>query len=419
MVILEKKVQNFRKAQMPVELESKLPTFFTFFLSVLMLSSIGLVATDVYLPSLPFIETDLSTTKSLTRLTLSFYLLSFSISQIIYGPLSDRLGRRKIAFFGLTLSLVGSFLSMLSFNISSLILGRFIQGLGLGVGPTLARSIRRDIHSGGDLARFGSSIIIGTSILFAVAPMIGGYIQRYMGWRSTFLFILIYTILGILCVRYWLPETNKKLNPFATKLKVLINNYTILLKSPIFIGYSLCSSLAFAGLTAYFTTGPFLFENIIGLTPTEYGWLGLVIAAGLGLGGYLNKLWTAFIGWHRMLKMSIIIILCSGILMLILALFNLVNTFAIMLPMLMYSFGAGITFTHSFAKAFEPFGQIAGFAAALFGCLQILGGAVASALVALVHEKNQIILSVILITIGICAYSSLTIAVRSSMRQKL
>ena len=403
---------------MVTESESGISNFRTFFLTVLILSSIGMVATDIYLPSLPFIQRDLSTTKILTRLTLSFYLFSFSISQLVFGPLSDRLGRRKIAFLGLGISILGSLVCMLSLNIFSLIIGRFIQGLGLGVGPTLARSIRRDVHSGSDLARFGSSIIIGTAILFAVAPALGGYIQHYMGWRITFLFILVYTMSGILCVRFLLPETNKHLNPLATKLKIAAKNYLILLKSPVFIGYSLCSSFVFAGLSAYFTTGPFLFENIIGLSALEYGWLGLIIASGLGLGGFFNKIGFELFGRHLMLVVGTAVIFFSGILMLALALLNLVNTFAIMLPMAIFSLGAGITFTHSFVGAFDPFAKIAGFSAALFGCMQIFGGAVASSIMAVIHEENQIPLSIALIIVGISAYLFQLMAFLSSKKQK-
>lgn len=376
----------------------------SFFIAVLMLSSIGLVATDSYIPSLPFIQSELSTTKGLAKLTLSMYLLSFSTSQLYYGQLSDKIGRRKTALLGLTLSLFGSLVCVFSLNIYSLITGRFLQGLGLGAGATLARTIRRDVHSGNDLARFGSYIIIGTSILFAAAPAIGGYIQHYLGWRMNFLFILLYTLFGIYCVWAWLPETNKSLNPLATKLRVIIHNYLVLVKSPIYFGYCLCSSLAFAGLTAYFTSSPFLFETQLGLTPIEYGRLGLFIAGGLGAGGFFNKFNVKAHGRHTMLATGISVIFLSGILMYVLAYLNLIKVISIMIPMFFYSFGAALTFTNSVAGAFQRFPHIAGFAGAMFGSMQIFGGAFASGLMILIDEKNQIPLSLILIAIGIIAY---------------
>lgn len=376
----------------------------TFFIVVLMLSSIGLVATDIYLPSLPFIETGLSTSKKLAKLTLSMYLLSFSASQLFYGPLSDKIGRRKTALFGLTFSLFGSLVCIFSFNIFALIIGRFIQGLGLGAGATLARTIRRDVHSGNDMAGFGSYIIVGTSVLFAAAPAAGGYIQHYLGWRLNFLFILLYTLFAIYCVWAWLPETNKALNPLATKFKTIIHHYLILLKSPIFFGYCLCTSLAFSGLTAYFTSSPFLFETRLGLTTIEYGRLGLYIAAGLCAGGFFNKFSIKAHGRHTMLVTGISIIFLSGVTMYVIALFNLINTISIMIPMFFYSLGAGLTFTNSVAGAFQHFSHIGGSAGALFGSMQIFGGVITSGIMTIVREDNQIPLSLILIAIGIIAY---------------
>ena len=245
---------------MTKESEFKLRHSHSFFLTVLILSSIGLVATDVYLPSLPFIEVDLSTTKNIAQLSLTFYLVSFSLSQLFYGPLSDKIGRRKVALGGLTISLFGTLVCIFAPSIYLLILGRLIQGLGLGAGSTLARSIRRDVHSGNDLSHFGSYIIIGTSILFAIAPAIGGYIQEYIGWRFNFLFLLVFTLFGLICVWFWLPETNKNPNLLALKFKSMVHHYFVLLKSPVFMGYSLCSGLAFGGFAAYLVSTPFLLK---------------------------------------------------------------------------------------------------------------------------------------------------------------
>jgi MFS transporter, DHA1 family, 2-module integral membrane pump EmrD len=384
----------------------------TFFFTVLLLSSIGLVVTDVYLPSLPFIEADLATTKSIARLSLSFYLLSFSLSQLYYGPLSDRIGRRKVAFLGLWISMLGSILCLFSFSISFLILGRFIQGLGLGAGSTLARSIRRDVHSGNDLAHFGSYIIVGTSVLFAIAPAIGGLIQHYTHWRINFLFILLYTLFALFCVKFWLPETHKVLNPLATKGKSLFRHYLILLKNPVFMGSSLSSAFAFGGLAAYFTLSPFLFEKVLGFTPLEYGGLGFIIALGLGSGGFFNKQLIHFLGRRQSLIIGLSHILISGILMLTFSLFSLLNTFVIMLPMFLYAFGASITFTNSFALAMTPFSHGVGFAAALFGCMQILGGAIASGVIVAIQPYDQTSLSLILIIISMGVNLFQIIAVR-------
>ncbi len=394
------------------------PPTATFFPTVLVLMNIGSVATDIYLPSFPSIEVALHTPRSWVQLSLSLYLLALALSQLFYGPLSDKIGRRKIAQLGLMVSLFGTVLCMCSLDMFFLILGRILQGMGLGAGTALGRAIMRDVYSGDALARFGGMMAVGTSIFMAIAPAVGGYVQHYMGWRINFLLILIFTIIGVISIQFWLPETNRELNPAATKPKVILQTYLHLLKSPIFIGYSLCSSLAFGGLAAYFTSSPFLFQTIIGLSPVQYGWLALVTGAGLCLGGVLNAILIKLFGRHRILVVGIATVFFSGALMLGLGLSGYLNTMVIMLPMGFFTLGGAMMFSNSFAGAFQPFGKIAGFAGALYGCIQLLGGSAASTLIATIHETNQIPLALILISIGICGYFFQLLAFSYAVKHK-
>ncbi len=391
------------------------PPLRTFFPTVLLLSTLGFVATDIYLPSFPSIQGTFSTTKSAVQLSLSLFLLSLSFSQLIYGPLSDQLGRKKIALSGLAFSLLGTLLCLFSWSISSLIVGRFLQGFGMGAGNALARAIQRDVYSGDGLAHFGSLTAIGSASLMAAAPTLGGYIQHFLGWRATFIFLLLYTLYGLLSVWFWLPETNKHPNPSALQRKVFFGHYLHLMKNPIFLGYSGCASLSFAGFSAYFASSPFLFETLLGLTPVEYGWLALLFAAGLGIGAYFNIFFLKLYGRHRMLVVGIVVLCFSGALMLSLGLLGIMNVWSIILPIALYTFGAAMTLANSFAGAFHPFAQIAGFAGALYGCLQILGGVIGSTAVAMIREVNQIPLSIILLCIGIGAYFLQWLAFRYSV----
>jgi len=190
-----------------------------FILVILMLGSIGFVATDLYLPSLSSIVKDFSTTKAYVQLTLSFYLLFFGVSQFFYGPLSDKVGRKKIVLYGLSLTIVGSIVCVFSPNVGVLIVGRSIEGFGVGAGATMMRAILRDLYVGDELAKKGSYIATGTGVFMAGAPIIGGYIQDFFGWRFNFVFIVLYTLMGILIVSKFLPETIKELNPHAIKAK--------------------------------------------------------------------------------------------------------------------------------------------------------------------------------------------------------
>lgn len=394
----------------------KHPSLFVFLSIILILSTIGFVATDIYLPSFPAIQTGLATSPSAVKLTLSFFLLFFALSQIFYGPLSDRYGRRKIAIFGLLLGVIGTLICCLAPHISMLIAGRIIQALGMGAGATLARAIMRDCFSGDDLAHHWSFVSIGTAILMAAAPAIGGYIQAYLGWRFNFVLLLLYTLCGLIAVSLRLPETLIEKNPLSTKRATFIANYMHLLKNPIFIGYNMCACLALLGDMAFYTISPFLFETILGLSAVQYGWLALIVAAGITIGGMCNTLLVKKVGRHHMLVVGIFIMTFSGALMLLLALFGYLNVLVIIVPMGIYMWGAAITWANSFAGAFTPFAKIAGFAAALYGCFQILGGSVGSTMMALIPEKNQIPLSIVLLATGVLSYLFQWIAFRYSVK---
>ncbi|NGX48079.1 MAG: Multidrug resistance protein D [Chlamydiae bacterium] len=375
-----------------------------FILVILMFGSIGFVATDLYLPSLPSIVTGFSTTKAYVQLTLSFYLLFFGVSQFFYGPLSEKVGRKKVVLYGLSLTIVGSIVCIFSPNIGVLIVGRSIEGLGVGAGATMMRVILRDLYIGDELAKKGSYIATGTGVFMAGAPIIGGYIQDFFGWRFNFVFIVLYTLMGILIVSKFLPETIKELNPHAIKAKNMLNKYFLLIKSPIFMGYAGCGCLTFSGLAAYLAISPFLFQNVIGITPVQYGWLALFIATGLASGGLVNSLVIRYFGRHKLLKFGTLLQILAGIAMLVLGIFRFLNIWSVMIPMLTYMFAAGFVFTNAFAGAFHFFSKMAGFAGAIYGGLQILGGTVVTIIMAASHARNQIPLAITLLCIGIFSY---------------
>lgn len=372
-----------------------------FFIALLLLASIGFIATDVYLPSLPFIVEELSTTKELVQLTLAAYLLSFGISQIYYGPLSEKIGRKKTVLYGLIFMMVGSVICIFSPNIYTLILGRFLEGMGIGAGSAVFRAILRDTYHGDDLSQKGSYIAIGNSFCMSAAPVLGGYIQYYLDWRYNFVFIAIYTIFIILMVYFFLKETHKSFNPHAVKVSNLIEKYVSLVKSPIFMGYVGCATCTFGGLSAYLTQSPFLFQNVLKLSSVEYGWLAIFISIGLCLGGVTNSFLVKKVGRHQLLKIGTFFQITSGIVMLVPAFFGSFNVPVIMIPMLIYMFGAALVFTNSFAGAFHFFSKIAGFAGALYGTFQILGGTFFAVIMSFAHAKDQTPLAIVLTLVGI------------------
>lgn len=370
---------------------------------ILFISTVGIIATDIYLPSFPMIKTEFAVSNNVVQWSFSLYLFTYSLSQLFYGPASEKYGRRKIALFGCVFSLVATAVCVVAPNVLVLILGRMLQGIAFGSGPVLSRAIVRDVFKGNVLAQIASFLSVATAFMMAVAPILGGYIQHYLGWRFNFGFILLYTFVGTIILWFLLPETLIKPDHSITQIKKSMEQFFILLRSPIFMAYALLSGLSFAGLTVYLSASPFLFQQVLAFTPVEYGWLALVIAAGLALGGLINSLFVKKVGRDRMLVYAVLVLVLGGVSMLLLSI-RFLNAFVIMIPMFIYMCGTGISLGNAYAGAFHYFPKIAGFAAALFGTLQILMSAIGTSIMAVIHERNQIPLGIFLIIIGICCF---------------
>jgi DHA1 family 2-module integral membrane pump EmrD-like MFS transporter len=377
----------------------------TLILLTLLMASIGSFASDSYLPSFPAISQHFHATNTLTKLTITTYLFSYGASQLIYGPLSDRYGRRKIIFWGYGIFALGSLLCAMAPSIHWLLVGRFMQGVGIGAPGTLYRAILRDSFSGSQLAKISSYGSTAATLTVPLAPVIGGYLEVAFSWRANFVVMFIYTLFTCLILWRGLPETNRYLNPKATNIQHILKNFKTLLSHRIFISYVALVTLAFSGIIAYVVSSPFLFQNIIGLTPVQYGWVAVFTVPSLSVGAIINSRRVEKYGIAAMIRFGSYCMIAAGSIMLFIGLLGIINTVVIIAPMMLFSFGSGFIFSNSFAAAFEPFHEMAGMAAALFGSLQILGTAAVSALVALVHEHNQIPLSIIILITALLLFA--------------
>lgn len=373
---------------------------------ILLIVTLMQLSADLYTPSLPAIASALSSNTETIQLTLSLFMLGFGASHVFYGPLSDRIGRKTPMVLGIGISIIGSLICYHAMTATTLILGRFIQGFGIGCCNSVGRSVARDLLHGRMLAKIGSQIGMVSVIILAISPTIGGYVQHYFGWRANFLLLLVFNLFVWLLVLVYLPETNQHKNPAATQFRVMAHNYGRLLRSRAFMGYTLCACSASAGIIAYFTIAPFLFQIQLGLTPVQFGWLAFIVAGSIFVSGFINTHLVLRKGVRLMVLWGCIFMLIGGCFMLLFICLGLVNIIVIMLPMSIFSIGAGLTFINAFAGAFNPFPKMAGTTGALYGCLQDLSSAFASAIVAIVKETDQTILALLLIVVSILALLS-------------
>ncbi len=383
------------------------------FILLFMFATLGQLAVDLYLPSLPAISRDFAVSHATAQMTIAVYLLGLGASQLFYGPWSDAVGRRRPLLTGVGLTVFGSLLCCIAPNIHILILGRLLQGLGAGACNSVGRSLIRDLVSGHYLSRLGGQMGMAASFMVAVAPAIGGYIQDYSSWRVSFVVIFIYasTVLALLWVA--LPETHTKPDPHAIHFKKLIHNYGRLLSSPVFLGNAFCASIAYSGIIAYMTASPFLLQSTLHLSPVQFGWLALLNAAGIFASGFVNSHCVVRYGIPKMLFSGIVGMISGAAIMLGIACFGVLNVAVIVLPMALFCMGAGLTFQNASAGALESFGHIAGSAGAIYGTLQISGGALISAFITLLHEKTQLPLAATQMSLALLAMLAWRMAQRA------
>jgi DHA1 family 2-module integral membrane pump EmrD-like MFS transporter len=372
-------------------------------LNMVILITVAIFASDAYLPSLPAIADSFHAGSRAAKLTISLYLLGLGIAPLWYGPLSEKYGRRKILLFGISIALVGSLICTLSESITWIIIGRFIQGFGIASGMSLSRTIGSDLFRGKQLAKVGSIIGMIIGVVPAMAPIAGGYMQHAFGWRSNFILIFCLIIFAGLWVLLSLPETNAKLQKNAMQLKGILSNYASLFKTPAFIIHPLLCGVAFAGCMTYLTISPFLFQNILGLSPIQYGWLAFAVGGGIIVGSFANSLLVKRVASGNLLIFSAWLMLAIGLFMLTSGYLGYLNVTVVMIPIFFFMIAIQFVFANSFSIGMAYASKKGGLAAAVFSSVQIGSAALASAIASMVTVHNQIFLAYALLTLGCIA----------------
>ena len=226
---------------------------------ILLLTALGQASIDLYLPSLPAIMHGLNTTSKLSQTSLTVFLLGLAVSPLIYGPVSDYLGRRKLLLVALACYIFLTILCAIAPSIYALIVLRLMQGLAAGA-AVLARAIMRDCFEGSTLAKVASYQAIAWSTVPLLAPMIGGYIQHYLDWRMNFVFLVIFAALIWVFIYFALPETLEDKNRSKFQLRQMGRNYFKILTNKVFLGNVLCQALLYSTVITLVQIGPFLLQ---------------------------------------------------------------------------------------------------------------------------------------------------------------
>ena len=335
------------------------------------------VTTDLYLPALPAMTEVLGASMGQAQLTLTALLLAFGLSQLVWGPLSDRFGRRPILLWGMGAYVLASIACALAPNIGWLIAGRTLQGVAMGAAVMAARAVVRDLFQPLQGAHVMSQALTGLGIIACACAPIGGILTDALGWRVALLVLALFgaSTFGLLLWRF--QETLARPDPLALEWRALVKANLAILKHPIFITWCALSSASYLGLFTFLASSSFVFTRSMGYSKTGYGFLMLSMSLSYILGTFWCRWMLRRTSVHRTVGIAAILTISGGCSMAALAYAgqgqDWYGAWAIMVPMYLFMMGHGVHQACGQSGAVSPFPLRAGTASALNGFLMMLG----------------------------------------------
>lgn len=348
-----------------------------------LLSAIGPFAIDMYLPALPSIGQTLDVSMSAVQASLMAFFISLGIGQIIYGPISDMVGRKPPLYFGLALFAVCSVGCAMAPDIETLIVLRFLQGLGASAGMVIPRAVVRDLHTGNDAARLMSLLMLVFSVSPILAPLSGSLLIEWWGWRSVFWAVTVAAVLALILLATSQAETRPREQRVDSSVRSALSAYALLLREPHFLGLVFIGAFGISSFFAYLANSSFILIDHYGLTPRQYSIAFAANAASfIGVSQFTGRLSARF-GLVPVVKVAVT---AYALVMTALLAINLlgIERLDVMLVMLFVGFGfLGLVIPTTTVLALEEHGTIAGTASALMGTLQFVTGAAVMAITGL------------------------------------
>jgi len=390
----------------------------TFALTALLaaMTAIGPLTTDMYLPSLPDIAQKLGASTSQTQLTVSSYLIGFAIGQIIYGPISDRHGRKPVLGVALALYCIATLACALSNSIEMLIIARAIQALGSSGGIVLARAIVRDLYSGVRAGRELSLIGAVMALAPVLAPLVGGVLQTGFGWRSVFYVLASVGLVGAAIVIPQMPETLTRRATEPISFSSMLRSYRVVARNPAYLAHVGLAATSFSGLFGWISGSSFVLQYLYGLTPFQFGNAFAVGSVGYMIGTTLAVRLVMKLGIDATLGIGCAAMALGGLGMVASVMLGLTSAISVVVPMAVYLAGMGMVLPQAFAGAMNPFPERAGAASALLGFIQQSASAVCGAVVGVLLGSNAWPLAGAVAVMG-CASLVLWIATRGIRAQ--
>lgn len=364
------------------------------------LTAFAPLSIDMYLPSFPQIAADFGVQVARVELSLATFFVGLAFGQLLYGSATDRFGRKKPLYVGLTIYCVASLLCAFAPNVETLIILRFFQALGACGGIVIARAMVRDLFDHSESARVFSLLMLVMGVAPILAPLIGGYVSLFFGWHAIFIVVSVFSAISLMSVYHFLRET-KEPNP-NVKLSKTFGIYLNILKSRKFLGFTLAGGLAQAGMFAYITGSPFVFIELFKIPAENYGWIFGSNALGMIALSQINGKLVRSVSPTKILRFALFATAIISLLLIFTGIFN-AGFWSILVLIFLYIASLGMIFPNATAGALSEQTENAGSASALIGTLQYGLAAISSSFIS--HFNNGTAIPMISI-IGVCGITA-------------
>ncbi len=371
--------------------------------------AIGSLSIDMALPSLPATAEALGAQPATVQLTVTLFLAGFALAQLLHGPLSDRIGRRRVLLGGLVVYAIGGLACWAAPSARLLIAGRLLQALGAGSGPVVGRAVIRDLYEPERAARVLGYMGTAMALTPILAPILGGLIHVAFGWRAVYLALAACGALFLGVVALLVPETNRRRDPDALRPGHLATNVADLLGDRSFLGYTLVVALMFGGQFAFISGSSFVLIDVLAVPPDVYGLCFGLVAFGLMIGSFLAARLARRVGIDRLIAAATSLGALAGAVMAVLAWSGVWTVAAVIGPMCAFAVGVGIVLPTAVAGAIGPFPRTAGLASAVLGFLQLTTAAGYGMAVGRFYDGTPVPMAVAIAAAGLAAATAVRV----------
>jgi DHA1 family bicyclomycin/chloramphenicol resistance-like MFS transporter len=360
-----------------------------------LLSALGPLAVQLYLPSLPSIAVALDASVPQVQLTVSGFMAGIGLSHLFYGPVSDRIGRRATLLGGVGLYLGAAVIATLAPNMPLMIAARVLQGVGAGAGAVVSRAVVRDVWGAEGAARVLAYITMMMSIAPVVAPAFGGWVEAGFGWRANFVLLTLFGGAMLLGVLFLLRETNEWQDVAAVRVAAVAWNYISLMRRGFYVGCFVTSAACVGGGFAFVAEAPFLLVSKLGFAQDQIGYAIGAMTSGVFFGSFFAARLAPRVGPVRLLVLGTAICAVAGLGAVTFVVTDKFSLAALIVPYFGMTFGAGIVMPMAMAVGIAPYPTMAGAASALLGFSAMTGNMAGIMLVGALRDGTPLPMTVV------------------------